>query len=205
MSIKSDEALPVDVANELRDIQINRSALLPHAVAALREKKWSLRRIGLVLGLSHESVRRLGIEGDASKSPLEAPPAPQPPKKEPGERVLRRQRSIPAATAKRLRKLQADASAMNGTAAPNSKQAKASAEYTALLGELWEADEKLPQKAFEEATGQKWGAIRRRLIRGGFIQEPPSMKKAYPRKTAEEKRREQAEKEAEQAPQAVAS
>lgn len=166
--------LPVETAEALRATS---NENLPHAIAAMRKKGWSLRTLGDALGLSHETVRTLQSEGDAERSPFVAPDKPE------VERIQRAPREvkpeIPVEVAARMRELVPVASLRKGTTPAGSPIIEASDEYTNLLVEQHARG--VSRASMEEATGQNWNALRRRLVQGGAMTRPPSFDKKYAR------------------------
>lgn len=183
--------LPTDTVNKMRRLD---PADRPDVIAALRAKGWTLRPIADAFDISHESVRRMETLGDKAKAKVAAPDKPVR-QAEPRDTTPKEIITVPDDVAKRMRKLVPDAQKNKGTTPPNSPIRAASDEYTALLIEQYQR--KVPRRGLEEATGQKWDALRRRLVQGGAMERPASYDKKYRRKTAAERKAEEAAKEAE--------
>jgi len=185
--------IPKETALELRLLS---DEDLPHAIAAMRAHGWTLRPLAEALGRSHESIRRLEERGEVAKSKLKAPDRPVrsvPPK------VVKEIVLVPEAVSTRMQELAPIASNRKGSTPPDSPIALASDEYTALLVEQYKRG--VSRRGLQEATGQGWEALRRRLTMAGAMSIPPSRSVKYPRATAAEKR----EREAAEAAEAAAT
>ncbi|BDZ52562.1 hypothetical protein GCM10025867_48030 (plasmid) [Frondihabitans sucicola] len=177
--------LPTDTVNKMRRLD---PADRPDVVAALRAKGWTLRPIAEAFNISHESVRRMETSGDKSKAKVAAPDKPVR-QAEPRDTTPKEIFVVPEEIAARMRELIPLATQNKGTTPVGDPRQVASEEYTKLLIEQYQR--KVPRRGLEEATGQKWDALRRRLVQGGAMERPASYDKKYRRKTAAERRAEE--------------